>query len=88
MTESINSEISYVKEVTTKGKDCIICENFLYYLKTPINPNGSKRYVYRESRCTSSITLLEDTIVKVNSLKNLTIAAMHSKHYNNHEFFG
>ena len=39
MTERINSEISYVKQETTKGKDCIICENFLY----------------TGSRCTSSI---------------------------------
>ena len=62
-------QINIVKKVTTKGQECLICENFLYYFKKPINRDGSKRFVCGAKDCSSSITMMEDVVIKVNGSK-------------------
>ena len=50
----------------TKNKNSKHVEGFLHYFKSPVNKDGTSRYVCSENSCSASITMLNDEIIEIN----------------------
>jgi hypothetical protein len=79
MATSIDLEIEIVK--TTKDKDAILSQNFVYNYKNT-NKDNSKHYVCNQPGCYSSITILNGEVKKVKGQKICTndLRLSHDKH--------
>ena len=72
---------------TTKNKDAILCQNYVYNYKTK-NLDSSIHYVCSHSGCYSSITILDGVKIKVDGKKAINETELsHRKHgpYNTEE---
>ena len=68
----------YVK--TTKNKDAILCQNYVYNFKTE-NLDKSRHYVCSHIAYYSSLTILEEVVIKVNGQKATNESEfIHKKH--------
>ena len=62
------TSLKFEKVKTTKDKDAVLCNSFLYNYKHE-NKDSSKHFVCNIPGCYSSLTLLNDVISKVNGKK-------------------
>jgi hypothetical protein len=74
------ANIMYEVVKTSKNKDAILCQNYVYNYKTP-NKDQSIIYVCSHDGCYSSLTVLDKTVIKVNGKKATNESELiHSKH--------
>jgi hypothetical protein len=74
-------------ETNKTTKNLKLVEGFLYYFKSPINKDGTSRYVCSESSCSASITMFNDEIIKINGkiIEACTSELIRSSHKDGHD---
>ena len=80
---------NYIESTTSKNEECVLFYNYKYYKKGEPNKDGSQRYVCSMKKCSSSITIANDDITKINGKKifidNLNELFVKSSALNNHD---
>ena len=81
MASASNIEIKFEVVQTTKNKDAILAQNFVYNFKHA-NKDDSKHYVCNNTGCYSSLTVLNSEVKKVNGKKIVSpdLNLTHTKH--------
>jgi hypothetical protein len=74
------TSLTFEKVITTKDNEAILCNNFVYNYKIQ-NKDSSIHFVCNVPGCYSSLTLLNDVIMKVNGKKcDINTELIHTKH--------